>query len=80
MRSNLRFWAGRESDVWGEPGSQRSRWAFRGIAVRGLPDVFLQQLLSNPDAVFSVRTRAQRFTNLDVAVLTCITTARSLSS
>ena len=53
--SNLRLWAGREGRWLGSNRTIRKvrRGSLRGLAVRDLPDDFLQSLLADPDAVFS---------------------------
>jgi tRNA A-37 threonylcarbamoyl transferase component Bud32 len=53
--SNLRLWAGREGRWLGSNRTIRAvrRGPLRGLAVRDLPDDFLQSLLADPDAVFA---------------------------
>jgi tRNA A-37 threonylcarbamoyl transferase component Bud32 len=53
--SNLRLWAGREGRWLGSNRTIRRvrRGSVRGLAVRDLPDDFLQSLLADPDAVFA---------------------------
>jgi tRNA A-37 threonylcarbamoyl transferase component Bud32 len=52
--SNLRLWAGRERRWLGSHRSSRKihSGAFRGFAVRDLPEELLQVLLADPDAMF----------------------------
>jgi tRNA A-37 threonylcarbamoyl transferase component Bud32 len=55
LASNLRFWAGRERRCLGTNRYFRRvrNGSVRGFAVRDLPDGFLAELLTDPDAAFT---------------------------
>src|SRR5262249_16958857 len=71
LASNLRFWAGRESRCLGTNRyfKRVRRGAFRGFAVRDLPDDFLETLLANPDALLATSRILKDSRTSTVAVL-----------